>query len=107
MAVFLLLRLEFSNILKEIVSVLCVSDYGDGREKVKGENSHYRFSIYIVSALCKVNLVLNLDYDVNEFSDVLNGFKDYIHLFHIKTPLFGRIFLFYLIIAKLFPFVNY
>ena len=84
------LKLFNDKILYSLEERICllvtIRNYGDGREGIKCENSHYRLCIYYISSLLKVNLVIEKSYLVYKASDVLNAFKRDLCLFHIVYP---------------------
>ena len=59
-----------------------MSNQGDGRKKIEGEDTHNGLGVNYVSALNKINVVICKNDYVNEFSDVLNVTKLNFDFFH-------------------------
>ena len=95
---------ELLKLVNKHICIVGVSNKSNGREKVKGENTHNRLGIDSVSALYKVNVIICENNHVYELSDILYAAELDINFFHKSFPL--KFFNYEYIIAKKIWIVN-
>jgi hypothetical protein len=78
--------LELRNALIKLLNVLGMSNELDGRKQIQRENTHDRLSIYRISALYKINVIISKYNAVDKLADILDIRECDHHFVHIAPP---------------------